>query len=185
MRAVARSIVPVALAVVLVQPGTAAAHRLDEYLQATRIAVNVDSVDLDIDLTAGVEVAPKVWALVDADGNGKASEAEAETYSNTLLAAMSLRVDDRPCKIGLVASRFPTQADLMSGSGPIHVQARAALRPTAPGPHRLLFRNTHQPQLSVYLVNALVPLNRAITITSQRRDPKQTQLTMAYTIAGH
>ena len=174
-----------ALALVLVQPGTAAAHRLDEYLQATRIAVNIDSVDLEIDLTAGVEVAPKVWALVDADGNGKVSEAEAETYSNTLLAAMSLRVDDRPCKIGLVASRFPTQADLMSGSGPIHVQARAALRPTAPGRHRLFFRNTHQPQLSVYLVNALVPLNRAITIGSQRRDPKQTQLTMAYTIAGH
>ena len=148
---------------------------------------NVDDVEEaendGIDLTAGVEVAPKVWALVDADGNGKVSEAEAETYSNTLLAAMSLRVDNRPCKIGLVASRFPTQAHLMSGSGPIHVQARAALRPTAPGRHRLFFRNTHQPQLSVYLVNALVPLNRAITIGSQRRDPKQTQLTMAYTIA--
>ena len=73
----------------------------------------------------------------------------------------------------------------MSGSGPIHVPARAALRPTAPGRHRLFFRNTHQPQLSVYLVNALVPLNRAITIASQRRDPKQTQLTMTYTIADH
>ena len=96
MRAVARSVVRAALALVLVQPGTAAAHRLDEYLQATRIAVNIDSVDLDIDLTAGVEVAPKVWALVDADGNGRVSEAEAETYSNTLLAAMSLRVDNRP-----------------------------------------------------------------------------------------
>ena len=29
------------------------AHRLDEYLQATRIDVEVDRIDLDIDLTPG------------------------------------------------------------------------------------------------------------------------------------
>jgi len=41
----------IAIAVLAIPP-TATAHRLDEYLQATRVSIDVDRVDLEIDLTA-------------------------------------------------------------------------------------------------------------------------------------
>jgi nickel/cobalt transporter (NicO) family protein len=181
MRSVTKRLT-VALALVLVQPVAGEAHRLDEYLQATRIAIEIASIEVDIDLTAGVDVAPRVWALVDTDKNGRVSEPEARKYATAVLAAMTLRLDDRPCRLELVASRFPIQADLTSGSGPIHLQARAAIPPTGTGRHRVFFRNVHEQQMSVYLINALVPLDRAITIASQRRDPRQTQLTIGYLV---
>ena len=37
----------------------AAAHRLDEYLQATRLSIDIDRVDLEIDLTAGSAMASR------------------------------------------------------------------------------------------------------------------------------
>jgi len=46
----------IAIAVLAIPP-TATAHRLDEYLQATRVSIDVDRVDLEIDLTAGTAIA--------------------------------------------------------------------------------------------------------------------------------
>jgi hypothetical protein len=44
------------------------AHRLDEYLQATMIAVENDRVALQLRLVAGTEVARKVLADIDTNG---------------------------------------------------------------------------------------------------------------------
>ena len=38
----------------------AGAHRLDEYLQATRLPIDIEHVDLEIDLTAGAALASNV-----------------------------------------------------------------------------------------------------------------------------
>jgi hypothetical protein len=43
--------------------GGAAAHRLDEYLQATLIGVTRDGIDLEIQLTPGVAMLPVLMAL--------------------------------------------------------------------------------------------------------------------------
>jgi hypothetical protein len=173
-----------AVAVILAVPAPAGAHRLDEYLQATRIGVNADSVELDIDLTAGVALAPRVWALIDADRNGRISESEGRRYADVVLKAIELQVDHRPCAVALTASRFPSLQDINSGSGMIQLRARATLPPATVGRHQLFFRNTHRRAMSVYLVNALVPSNPAITIASQQRDPRQMQMLMTYNVAA-
>jgi hypothetical protein len=170
------------VALIVVVPLSGSAHRVDEYLQATRIAVSTGSIDLDIDLTAGTEVAPRVWALIDTDRNGRISETEGRTYVEALLRSMTLRLDDKPHPIALVASRFPTREDMAGGSGAIHIQARAAIPALGAGRHRLFFRNAHQLSMSVYLVNALVPVEPGITIAAQRRDPRQTQATITYDV---
>ena len=46
-----------AVAILLTLGAGAFAHRLDEYLQAARIAVDNGRVDLDLDLTPGAAVA--------------------------------------------------------------------------------------------------------------------------------
>ena len=46
-----------ALGMWLTFPAPAGAHRLDEYLQTTRVAIDIDRVGLDIDLTPGTSMA--------------------------------------------------------------------------------------------------------------------------------
>jgi hypothetical protein len=175
-----RLVLAAAIGAVLVLPSPVSTHRLDEYLQATRLGVSTDTVDIEIDLTAGVAVASRVWALVDADRNGRISDVEGRRYAQRVLQSVLLQLDDRPAAVALVSSRFPSFQQIHGGSGTIHLEARAALPPIRPGPHRLLYRNTHRRDMSVYLVNALVPADAAIVIGSQKRDPRQTQMEMVY-----
>jgi hypothetical protein len=65
----------------VVLPTTAGAHRLDEYLQATRVAIERERVDVDIDLTAGVSIAGQVTTWIDVNGDGEISQAESFAYA--------------------------------------------------------------------------------------------------------
>jgi hypothetical protein len=162
----------------------ARAHRLDEYLQATRIGVGLDHVDLEIDLTAGVEVAPVVWRLVDTDGNGRISDDEGRKYAARVVGSTTLDVDGHSRAVTVVSSLFPSREALHGGSGTIRLEARAALPPLRAGRHTLRYSNTHGRAMSVYLVNALVPADTSISIASQRRDPRQTGIAITYDVAG-
>jgi nickel/cobalt transporter (NicO) family protein len=177
-------LIVIAIVMRLALPSVADAHRLDEYLQATRIDVSLDRVELDIDLTAGVGVAPDVWGLIDADRNGRISDAEGRSYADVVLKSLVLQIDGHPRPVALVSSRFPTFQEIASGSGPIRLEARAELPPTTAGRHTLRYKNTHRRATSVYLVNTLVPSTSAITIASQRRDPRQTELVLTYDVAA-
>jgi hypothetical protein len=53
--------------------GGAAAHRLDEYLQATLIGVTRDGIDVEIQLTPGVAMLPVLMAVIDQDRDGRIS----------------------------------------------------------------------------------------------------------------
>ena len=50
------------------------------------------------------------------------------------------------------------------------------------GHHQVAYSNTHRPESSVYLVNALVPDDARIQIADQRRDSAQHGLTLEYTV---
>ena len=60
------------------------------------------------------------------------------------------------------------------GEGTIRLQAAATLPRLSTGAHQLLFRNSHHPDRSVYLANALVPESDDVAVTAQRRDGDQT-----------
>src|SRR5580765_8182089 len=57
----------VALAAAVTLGTAASAHRRDEYLQAARLAVEPGRVDLELDLTPGIEVAEAIIADIDGD----------------------------------------------------------------------------------------------------------------------
>src|SRR6266508_1179336 len=132
----------------------AAAHRLDEYLQATRVTIDGDRVDLEIDLTAGANIASRIWALIDTDHDGRITDVEAETYAQQVLRAIRLDVDGRRTPVTLTAREFPGSHEMSLGVGTIHLRATAAVSAAA-GRHQLAYLNTHLPDTSVYLVNAL------------------------------
>ncbi len=164
-------------------PAPAAAHRLDEYLQATRISVGPDVVDVELDLTAGASVASTVFASIDQDGDGQLSRAECSAYATVVVTSAVLEADGQRTPLVLMSSECPTLRDMSGGVGTIRLTARAQVT-TSAGRHALYFRNIHRADLGAYLVNALVPATNDLIITGQRRDEWQHELRLDYTAAG-
>lgn len=163
---------------------SASAHRLDEYLQATRLSVATDRVDLAIDLTPGAAIADKVLAWIDTNSDGRISDAEARTYAEEMLRSVKLKVDGRLAPVELIKSSFPEWSDVRLGVGVIRLRAVAKIPLTRAGQHVISFLNTHRPTSSVYLVNALVPDDPRIQLGQPRRDYGQLGMTLDYTVAG-
>lgn len=170
------------LAMALGGPVPAGAHRLDEYLQATRLSIDIDRVSLDIDLTPGVSVASRVFGWMDTNGDGEISTAENEAYARQIVSALVLSVDGRAVPVTFVDGRFPDVRDMTAGIGTIRLRATSKMQPASSGRHQLAYVNDHRPEMSVYLVNALVPADPRIRITDQRRDPSQHRLTLDYDV---
>lgn len=164
-----------ALAAVFALTAQLSAHRLDEYLQAVRIGVEPERVDIELSLTPGVAVA---GAIVDDIARDRAR------YLATLLEAIRVDVDGRPVRMRLVDATFADENSLRSGSGTIAVKLAAHLPPLSSGAHRLRFRNDHRPGISVYLANALVPESDRVAVTAQDRDGDQRELTIRYVLSG-
>ncbi len=160
----------------------ASAHRVDEYLQATRLSIDIERVDLEIDLTAGSAVASEVFAWIDTNRDGEISNAEGEAYARQMLGSVVLKVDGRPVPIQLVETGFPQFRAMSLGVGTIRLRATARVPAASAGRHEVSFLNTHRTESSVYLVNALVPANPRIQLADQRRDRAQLGLTLNYTV---
>ena len=123
-----------ALLVLLARP--VAAHRLDEYLQASLISLARDRVEVQLDLTPGVAVFPVVLAAIDKDRDGTISEAERSAYAAQVVRDLSLSVDGEPVRLRLVSSRFPDIGEMKEGRGVIELEIVADLRESWSGPNR-------------------------------------------------
>jgi len=179
-----RSIIPLtALAIALGHAAAADAHRLDEYLQATLLSIAVDRIDLEIDLTPGVNIATEALGWIDVNGDGRISPLEADAYARGMLGDVLLSVDGRSTPVTFVDVRCPEPGDMRLGVGTIRVRATAGMPAAASGRHEISYLNRHRPDVSVYLVNALAPVDPRIEIGSQRRDVAQRGVTVAFNAA--
>lgn len=173
----------VAAAILLWVRAPLGAHRLDEYLQATLISVEKNSIEAQIRLVPGVAVLPVVLAGIDTDGNGVISEAEQRAYAHRVLHDLSLSMSGNRLTPRLVAMKFPAVEDMKEGLGEIQLEIKADL-PAGGGNRRLIFENRHQSRIGVYLVNGLVPRDPAIRITAQNRNYTQSLYELDYVQAG-
>src|SRR3989454_10134643 len=121
--------------------GGAAAHRLDEYLQATLIGVTRDGTDVEIQLTPGVAMLPVLMAVIDQDRDGRISPEEERAYAGRVVREVELRVDGAPAALSLIESKFPAIEAMREGLGTIRIRLR-----TARSGHELRFENKHLPQ---------------------------------------
>ena len=164
--------------------GLTSAHRRDEYLQAARLAVDPDRVQVELNLTPGIAVAAAVLAEIDLNANRSISVAEARAYADRVLRVVALDVDGIPLRLGLVDSAFPTLDAVLTGEGTIHIRAVASMPHLADGLHHLRYRNAYRSEIGVYLANALVPASDRVTIAAQRRDVDQRDLVVDYMLRG-
>src|SRR3954464_3799055 len=87
------------LAAVLEFPGAALAHRLDEYLQATLVAIEPGEIRLQINLLPGIAVAEEVLAAIDRDRDGVISKSEGRAYADALRRELTVRLDERDLEL--------------------------------------------------------------------------------------
>ena len=159
----------------------AMAHRLDEYLQATRVSVATNRIDLSIDLTPGVAIASQLMEVIDRDG--RVSKEETVAYAHRMLKELRVALDDKVLALNLVEASFPALQAVREGLGVIHLKATAPVGPFVAGKHTLSVTNAHLPAISVYLVNALVPEDRGIKITQQTRDELQKNYRLEFVVS--
>ena len=151
----------------------APAHRLDEYLQAARVDLAADRIDVDLDLTPGVAVANRVFKMLDTNGDGRISRAEAQAYARRVLAEIPIELDHQPQKLEVLDIHLPATNEWQGGLGIIRLAAGKRNLQLAPGPHVLTLTNHHFAAFSVYQVNALTPRKPALRIIAQSRDENQ------------
>jgi len=150
-----------------------AAHVLDQYLEVAKIALAPDGPRVELRLVPGVQVADRIFALIDVDGDGQISSAEEQAYTQRVLQDIALEVDGQRVPLALAGIQFPSRREMSEGNGAIRLNLAAEAALDAAGNHQLSFRNDHLPELGVYLANALVPVTEAIKITGQQRDELQ------------
>jgi hypothetical protein len=157
----------------------AAAHRLDEYLQATLIGVTRDATDVEIQLTPGVRMLPVLMAVIDQDRDGRISPEEERVYVGRVAREVELRVDGVPAPLSLIESSFPTLEAMREGLGTIRMKLR-----TARSGHELRFENRHLPQVSAYLVNCLAAPSDGLVVRWQKRDEAQRSIEFEYSFGA-
>jgi len=171
-----------ALLCVLAASTTVEGHRLDEYLQAARVDIAPDRIELPLELTPGVAIAPRVLAEIDLDGDRTISAAEADGYARRILGGLSLDVDGQLLTPALVDHAFPRIEDVVQGNGIVRLRFVAMLPRLGDGPHHLRYRNANRTDIGVYLANALVPASDRVSVTDQRRSINQQELIVDYTL---
>jgi hypothetical protein len=159
------------------------AHRRDEPLQAARIGVERDRVDVELDITPGIDVAGAFVAAIDGDHDGVLSEPERDTFARHAIGDLAFAIDLEAHALHLRSARFPDVASLRRGEGTIRLQSRATFTEQDAGAHHLRFVNATGLSQSAYLANALVPDSRRVTVTAQHRSVDQRDITIDYTVA--
>jgi hypothetical protein len=160
------------------------AHRTDEYLQAARIQIGEARVDITLELTPGTALARAVFRAIDTNRDGMLSETESAAYATRVMGELQLAIDNAPLVPKLVRSEFAPLDTMATGRTGIRLELVAEHAPLAPGAHQLFFRNAHRPDVSAYLVNALVPVDGRIGIGEQTRDREQREVRIAFTVAA-
>ena len=172
-----------ALGVLLVTGGDALAHRLDEYLQATRVSFARDRLAIDVDLTPGISIASSVIAMLDTNADGAVAPAEADGYGRSVLSDVRVSLDGNRVDMTLDGVDIPPLDEMRNGTGTIRLHAAGSVEIGA-GRHRVELINNHRPETSVYMVNALVPEDSGIDIVSQSRDPRQREFRAEYDVTS-
>jgi hypothetical protein len=170
----------IVIAALFVTP--ASAHRRDEYLQAARIAIDPGRVEIELDLTPGITVAPDVITHLDADRDGSFTLDEARAYAARVLRDIQASVDGKPLTLTIAASRAPGIDEMLRGEGAVRFTLTAPLEPLTAGVHRLSYSNRHRPDIGVYLANALTPSSARVAVLSQARDEYQRDLVVEYVL---
>jgi hypothetical protein len=164
-------------------PRAARAHPLDEVIQAAYVTLAPGEVQLDLEIQPGSLVAAGIARAVDANGDGRISDAEARAYAARVLQASSLTVDGVGTPLRLQRVEAPSYANLARGDIlRIYAVAGARMRP---GPAVLRYANGYAPAKSQCQANVFLSLGGGwrFAVERQGHSADGRQLDVAYRVA--
>jgi hypothetical protein len=161
-----------AAAILLLAGMPAFAHRLDEFLQGTLIAVEENRVTAQMTLTPGVAVFPMLMPEIDLDSDGVISGIEQRAYAGRVLGDLSIAIDGHALTPHFLSAQFPSIEEMKEGRGEIRIDFDLSLR-AGGATRKLTLENHHQSRIAAYQVNCLVPRSPDIRILAQNRNYSQ------------
>jgi len=171
-----------AVAAFIVLPLPLSAHVLDEYVQAAQVVLSSNGVRVELRLTPGVDVSDRVFEQIDLNRDNQLSAAEETAYAQSVLKDLRFEVDGHSVPLKLTKTQFPNQSEMKEGNSAIQLELFAEGFQSV-GDHQLVFVNKHLPKISVYNANALMPIDSAIEITAQQRDPSQHEFQLRFRVS--
>lgn len=163
--------------------GVAFAHPVHDVVQNAYITLSPGTVGIELDLTAGPQVAVKVIRALDGNTDRRISPAEARAYADRVLAQSRLTIERRPLAIRTLSIDMPPYAALLGAHGTIRIVAAAA-RPDRRGTATLAYRNGYSPAESRCDANVFVKASgrTAYRIQDQERSRDGRTLVVHYSI---
>lgn len=161
--------------------GAVSAHPVHEVVQNAYLTLSPGTVGLELELTAGPQVASRLIRALDRNGDKQISLAEARAFAGRVLAQSRLTIDRRPLVIRTLSVDVPSYAALLGAHGTIRIVA-AAPRPTQRGVATLAYRNGYSPAESRCDANIFVKPGRRVAdrIQGQDRSPDGRALVVRY-----
>jgi hypothetical protein len=169
-----------ALVTGLVLAGPAEAHRASGLLQASLVEVLPSQVGVEVTLVLGMDVASKIVAMVDANGDGALSEVECSAWATQFLKAQEVSVDGHALPLKLAGVRTTAKdAVTREGHAEIVVNFTADLGEFASGRRSILCANRYEPIPSAHQCNGLMPKSPDVRVFSHARGENEKALTLA------
>ena len=170
-------------ALLLLLPGMAAAHPVDEVVQGAYLTLAPGVIQLELDLTPGSAVVGSLLKDLDANGDQQISPAEGRAYARRVLAKSTLTLNGTAVPWTLDQVDVPPYQNLLTGDE-LRIYATAK-RPDRAGTGVLSYRNRYQPVKSQWMANIfLLPgAGWQYGVSGQTHSNDGQQLTVKYTVA--
>jgi len=162
-------------------PNEAGSHPVDEVVQGAYLTLVPGALRLELNLTAGTEVANTVLASLDMNADQRITEAEARAYAQGVLERSSITLDGVRVSWTLENVRVPPYRNLQLGTDTIKIYA-VDERPDRSGAHTLSYHNQYQPAKSQWTANVFLEPGAGwqYQVSGQRRSDDGQQLTVNY-----
>jgi hypothetical protein len=169
----------IAIACAVHLAGPVWAHRTAGLLQSSLVEVLPSQVGVEVTLTPGMDIAPKMVALLDTDGDGVFSGIESAVWSEVFMVGQSMKVEGQLIPLQLQSVRTSPLGEMTNGHAEIVVHFTADLDPSTRGARTIVCANRYEPIPCTYQCNGLVPKAPGVHLSSHRRDSDERELTLS------
>ena len=105
------------------------------------LAVSMDTVTIELDLTPGASMARTIAERVDRSGDGTVSPLEAEAYARAVIADLDLSVNGQDSPLTLTSVEAPPIGEMLDGVGTIRLTMHADIALPATSRRTIRFSN--------------------------------------------
>jgi len=155
------------------------AHRLEGLVQSALVEVVPTQIKVRVTLIPGMDIAPRIKALLDPDADGEFSEAESKAWTGQFMARQRVTVDGQTLPLTVQSVYSSPLAELAGGHAEIVIDYTAELGKLAHGQRTIVCANRYEPIPGIYQCNGLVPRAPGVRVKSHRRDAVEQELTLA------